>query len=247
MAHTATFARRVRKGPRVTMDSVSILSPTPRSTVRRSKHRARTDRADLYDVLDAALVCHLAVIVDGAPLVVPTCFGRDGDTLYLHGSSAAASLRTAAESPVCVAVTVLDGVVYARSVFHHSVNYRSAVMHAMARAVTDDEERLRGLRAFVEHVAPGAWAYARRPNAKELAKTAVLAIDLTEASVKVRTGPPVDEDEDVAADDRWAGVLPLRSEWGLPQPCPLLGGGKNGNSHDTPQHVTGRAQLGGLS
>jgi uncharacterized protein len=218
---------------------VTSLSPTARSTVRRGKPRARTDRADLYAVLDAALVCHLAVIVDGAPLVVPTCFGRDGDTLYLHGSTGAASLRRAVEAPMCVAVTELDGVIYGRSVFHHSVNYRSAVVHGMARAVTDPEERLRALRAFTEHLAPGSWDYARRPNRKELAKTAVLAIDLAEASVKIRTGPPVDDDEDVAADAVWAGVLPLRRTWEAPQPCPLLG-----PHHSPPEHVTRRAQLG---
>lgn len=208
--------------------------------MRRGKERARTDRSDLYAVLDAALVCHLAVVVDGAPLVVPTCFGREGDTLYLHGSTGATSLRTAATtSPVCVAVTELDGVVYARSVFHHSVNYRSAVVHAMARLVTDEQERLRGLRVFAEHLAPGSWDYARPPNARELAQTAVLAIDLTEASVKIRTGPPVDEEDDVAADARWAGVLPLRRTWDAPRPCPLLG-----PQHHLPAHVTTRAQPG---
>ena len=214
---------------------MTTLSPTPRSTVRRGKQRARADRADLYAVLDAALVCHLAVVVDGAPVVLPTCFGRDGDTMYLHGSTGAASLRTAMASPVCVAVTELDGVVYGRSVFHHSVNYRSAVVHGMARTVTGEQERLRGLRAFTEHLAPGSWDYARRPDRRELAQTAVLAIDLAEASVKIRTGPPVDEDTDVAADAVWAGVLPVRRTWGAPRPCPQLG------PHlDTPEHVAGR-------
>jgi len=118
------------------------------------------------------------------------------------------------------------------------VNYRSAVVHATARAVTDERERLRGLRAFTEHLAPSSGDYARRPNAKELAKTVVLAIDLIEASVKIRTGPPVDEDGDVAADARWAGVLPLRRVWDAPRPCPLLGA-----NHRTPGHVARRAQL----
>ena len=218
---------------------MTTLSPTPRSTVRRGKQRARADRADLYAVLDAALVCHLAVVVDGAPLVLPTCFGRDGDTMYLHGSTGAASLRTAMASPVCVAVTELDGVVYGRSVFHHSVNYRSAVVHGMARTVTGEQERLRGLRAFTEHLAPGSRDYARRPDRRELAQTAVLAIDLAEASVKIRTGPPVDDDTDVATDAVWAGVLPVRRTWGPPRPCPQLG------PHlDTPEHVSGRRQPG---
>jgi nitroimidazol reductase NimA-like FMN-containing flavoprotein (pyridoxamine 5'-phosphate oxidase superfamily) len=199
------------------------LSPTERSTVRRGPTRARTDRADLYAVLDAGLVCHLSVVVDGAPRVLPTCYGRIGGTLYLHGSTGAASLREGGEgAAVCVAVTLLDGVVYARSVFHHSVNYRSAVMHGHAVPVTDPAEKLRGLRAVVDQVAPGSWEHARRPTRKELAATAVLALDLAESSVKIRTGPPVDEDSDMAASTVWAGTLPLRPSWGEPEPCPLL-------------------------
>jgi uncharacterized protein len=215
---------------------VTTLSPTDRSTVRRGKKRARTDRADLYAVLDAVLFCHLAVVVDGMPLVVPTGFGRDGDTMYLHGSSGAASLRSANGAPVCVAVTELDGVVYARSVFDHSVNYRSAVVHGFARLVTDPDEKLHGLRVLTEHLAPGSWDYARRPNAKELAKTSVIALDLTEASVKIRTGPPADEDDDVEVNAVWAGVVPLHREWGEPQPCPQLAG-----DHEVPPHVLKRA------
>src|SRR5262249_28870025 len=199
------------------------LSPTERSTVRRGANRARTDRADLYAVLGAGLICHLAVVVDGAPRVLPTCYGRDGDTLYLHGSTGAASLREGgAGAPVCAAVTLLDGVVYARSVFHHSVNYRSAVMHGHATPVSGEAARLRGLRTIVEHLTPGSWEHARPPTRKELAATAVLALDLTEASVKIRTGPPVDEESDVAAGTAWAGGLPLQRSWSTPAPCPLL-------------------------
>ena len=218
------------------MDGVTTLSPTPRSTVRRGKKRARTDRADLYAVLDAVLVCHLAVVLDGAPLVIPTGFGRDGDTLYLHGSSGAASIRAAGAAAVCVAVTELDGIVYSRSVFNHSVNYRSAVVHGTARNVTDEAEKLHGLRVLTEHLAPGSWDYARRPNAKELAKTSVLALDLAEASVKVRTGPPGDDEDDVALDATWAGVLPLTRSWGRPQPCPQLE-----QQHAVPPHVLRRS------
>jgi uncharacterized protein len=215
---------------------VTTLSPTPRSTVRRGKERARTEREELYAVLDAVLVCHLAVVLDGRPLVLPTGFGRDGDTLYLHGSTGAASLRTATAAPVCVAVTELDGIVYARSVFHHSVNYRSAVVHGMAHPVTDDEQKLHGLRVLTEHLAPGSWDYCRPPDRRELAATTVLALDLAEASVKIRGGPPVDDDEDVADDTRWAGVLPLARTWGTPEPCPQLG------PHHTapPPHLTTR-------
>jgi nitroimidazol reductase NimA-like FMN-containing flavoprotein (pyridoxamine 5'-phosphate oxidase superfamily) len=212
------------------------LSPTDRSTVRRVPARARTDRADLYAVLDAGLICHLAVVVDGAPRVLPTCYGRIGGTLYLHGSTGAASLREGgAGAAVCVAVTLLDGVVYARSVFHHSMNYRSAVVHGHAAPVTDAAEKLRGLRAVVDQAAPGSWDRARLPTPKELAATAVLALDLAESSVKVRTGPPVDEDSDVAAGTVWAGTLPLRTSWGDPEPCPLLPPGLA-----APRHVATR-------
>ncbi|WP_092194883.1 pyridoxamine 5'-phosphate oxidase family protein [Blastococcus tunisiensis] len=207
------------------MTTAPPLSPTPRSTVRRGATRARTDRAELYAVLDAGLVGHLAVVLDGAPLVLPTGYGRRGDTLYLHGSTGAASLRAAAGGArVCFTVTHVDGVVYARSAFHHSVNYRCAVVHGVLTPVTDPAERLLGLEALTEQLAPGSWSAARRPDRKELAATAVLALDLAEASVKVRTGPPGDDDADL---DRstWAGVLPLRTVPGEPEPCPLLPAG----------------------
>src|SRR5262249_23732349 len=151
------------------------LSPTPRSTIQRNKVRAATDRADLHSILDSALVCHLGVVVDGAPLVLPTGFGRDGNALYLHGSSRALSWRTAATADICVTVTHLDGVVYARSVFHFSVNYRSAVIHGQARVLADDE-KLHALHVLTEHLAPGSWDHARQPNKKELAQTTALAL-----------------------------------------------------------------------
>jgi uncharacterized protein len=215
--------------------STQTLSPTSRSTIRRGARRARSERAELYATLDAGLVCHLGVVLDGAPVVLPTAYGRVGDTLYVHGSTGAAILRAAAQAPVCVTVTHVDGVVYARSVFHHSMNYRSAVVHGHARLVTDDDERRVGLRAVTEHVAPGSWDHARPPTRKELAATAVLALDLTEASLKVRTGPPVDDDEDVEAGDRWAGVLPVRTVFAPPEPCPLLPA-----TTPTPAHVAAR-------
>ncbi|MGY1681776.1 pyridoxamine 5'-phosphate oxidase family protein [Geodermatophilus sp. SYSU D01176] len=204
------------------MDTAAPLSPTPRSTIRRGAKRARTDRTELYAVLDAGLVGHLGVVLDGAPVVLPTGYGRRGDTLYLHGSTGAASLRAAAAgAPVCFTVTHVDGVVYARSAFHHSLNYRCAVVHGAVRSVTDPEEHLLGLEALTEHLAPGSWAGTRRPDRKELAATALLALDLTEASVKVRTGPPGDDERDLSA-PVWAGVLPLRTVAGEPEPCPLL-------------------------
>ncbi|MGY1619318.1 pyridoxamine 5'-phosphate oxidase family protein [Geodermatophilus sp. SYSU D00691] len=209
------------------MDSPAPLSPTPRSTVRRGARRARTDRADLYAVLDAGLVGHLGVVLGGAPVVLPTGYGRDRDTLYLHGSTGASTLRAAAAgASVCFTVTHLDGVVYARSAFHHSVNYRCAVVHGTARPVTAPAEKLRALEALTEQLAPGSWTATRQPDRKELAATAVLALDLAEASVKVRTGPPVDDDRDLPApgepDPVWAGVLPLRTVVGEPEPCVLL-------------------------
>ncbi|MDP9389946.1 MAG: pyridoxamine 5'-phosphate oxidase family protein [Actinomycetota bacterium] len=203
------------------------LSPTARSSVRRGAKRVRSDRADLHAVLDAGLVGHLGVVLDGAPVVLPTGYGRRGDTLYLHGSTGAATLRAVGSGmPVCFTVTHLDGVVYARSAFHHSVNYRCAVVHGTARLVADPEERLLGLEALTEHLAPGSWTATRLPDRRELAATAVLALDLTEASVKVRTGPPGDDDRDLQVQDGaapvWAGVLPLRMAAGEPEPCPLL-------------------------
>ncbi|MGH3670599.1 MAG: pyridoxamine 5'-phosphate oxidase family protein [Pseudonocardiaceae bacterium] len=212
------------------------LSPTARSTPRRLRERARHHRAELYALLDSTLICHLGVVIDGAPVVLPTGYGRDRDTLYLHGSSAAASLLAAARAtPVCVAVTRLDGVVYARSAFHHSMNYTSAVVHGTARKVTDAAELLHGLQTLVEHLAPGSWEHSRPPNRKELAATMVLALDLAEASVKTRTGPPGDDDSDIAASQAWAGVLPLRTHWGTPRPCPRILPGT-----PVPPHITHR-------
>ncbi len=220
----------------------AVLSPTPRSTVRRGSERARTDRAELYELLDSCLICHLGVVLDGAPVVLPTAYARDGDTLYLHGSTGAASLRAmAAGAPVSVAVTRVDGVVYARSVFHHSMNYCSAVIHGSAEVLTDPADKLAGLRALTEHLAPGSWSAARPPTPKELAKTAVLALSLDEASVKARSGPPTDEEHDVAANATWAGVLPLHQVWGDPQPCPLLPAGVTAPERVTRRRPTSRS------
>lgn len=194
------------------------LSPTTRSTPGRNPDRARADPAALHAVLDEGLVCHLGLHVDGSPRVLPTGYGRIGDTLYVHGSTGARYLREAAAgAEVCAEVTLLDGVVYARAVFHNSVNYRSAVVHGRAREVDDPDEKWRALRAITEHLAPGSWDSARTPNKRELAATAVLALDLTEASVKVRGGGPVDDESDLD-NDCWAGVVPLHHHRGEPQP-----------------------------
>jgi hypothetical protein len=197
------------------------LSSTPRTTLRRHRERGMTDRADLYAVLDAGLICHLGVVADGAPVVLPTAYGRDGDTLYLHGSSANGAFGAADGQQVCVTVTHMDGLVCARSVFSHSANYRSAVVFGTATAVSDEDERWQALRIVTDHLIPGRWSAARQPTRKEMAATAVLSVPLTEASVKIRTGMPKDEPEDYDL-DVWAGVLPVSVTFGEPQPDPLL-------------------------
>jgi nitroimidazol reductase NimA-like FMN-containing flavoprotein (pyridoxamine 5'-phosphate oxidase superfamily) len=215
------------------------LSATPRTRLRRHSERGKTDNADLLAVLDAGMICHLGVIHDGAPLVLPTAYGRIGDTLYLHGSSANRSLHAADGQEVCVTVTHVDGLVCARSVFSHSVNYRCAVIFGTARIVTGEDERLAGLRAVTEQLIPGRWDAVRAPTRKELAATSVLAIPLSEASVKVRTGPPGDEPEDLEL-PVWAGVVPMTISFGVPEPDPALDPGIV-----TPEHIRVRAGLAG--
>ena len=211
------------------------LSVTGRTRHRRLRALGRVDRAWLYAVLDAGLVAHLGVIIDGWPMVIPTCYGFTADTLYLHGSVASQSLNTAG-TPVCVTITVADGLVLARSVFEHSVNYRSAMIYGRPRLVTDPGERLAGLRCTTEHMAPGQWDYARQPNRKELAAVRVLALPLDEASVKARTGPPDDGDSPDAALGLWAGQLPLATSWQEPVPDPALPPGT-----PVPAHISSRA------
>src|ERR1700745_2843195 len=171
------------------------LSATERTRLRRHSERGQTEHADLLAVLDAGMICHLGVVVNGAPLVLPTAYGRIGDTLYLHGSSANRSLHAADGQEVCVTVTHFDGLVCARSVFSHSVNYRCAVVFGEAVVVTDEDERWQALRIITDHLIPGRWAAARQPTKKEMAATAVLKVPLDEASVKIRTGMPMDETE----------------------------------------------------
>ena len=217
------------------------LSATERTRLRRHAERGKTSRADLLVVLDAGMICHLGVVMDGAPVVLPTAYGRIGDTLYLHGSSANRSLHAADGQQVCVTVTHVDGLVCARSVFSHSVNYRCAVVFGAARIVTDQDERLAGLRAVTEQLIPGRWDAVRAPTRKELAATSVLALPLTEASVKVRTGPPGDEPEDLEL-PVWAGVVPMAVSFGEPESDPALRPGTV-----TPDHIrlrSGRAGAG---
>ncbi len=203
------------------MPEESPLPVTERTRHRRLREQGSTDREDLAAILAAGVICHLGVVVDGFPMVVPTVYGLDGDTLYLHGSVASKSLA-ADDSLACVTVTLVDGLVLARSVFEHAVNYRSAMIYGTPRLVTGREEKLAGLHALSEHIVPGQWDYARRPNKKELAKTSLLALALAEASVKIRTGPPDDGDSPDAALPVWAGVLPLAAAWQDPEPDPVL-------------------------
>ena len=200
----------------------SSLSPTDRTTVRRGATRALGDRADLHALLDDGLVAHLGVVVGEHPVVLPVAFAVDLDgpdrdgTLYVHGSVAARWLGESDAATVCVTVTELDGLVLARSGFHHSVNYRSAVVIGVARLVTDAHEKEHALDLTVDHLVPGRSATLRRPTRKELAATAVLAVPLHEASMKQRDGDPVDEPDDVAA-GTWAGVVPVRRTAGAPR------------------------------
>jgi nitroimidazol reductase NimA-like FMN-containing flavoprotein (pyridoxamine 5'-phosphate oxidase superfamily) len=184
------------------------------------KENGRAEPADLLAVLAAGRIGHLGAVVDGHPMVVPTVYGFDDERIYLHGSVASRSLTTGAE--VCVTVTVFDGLVLARSVFEHGINYRSAMIYGVPEWVRDDEAKLHGLRLLSEHIAPGQWDYARQPSRKELAATALLALSLGEASVKVADGPPDDGDSPDAALGLWAGQLPVVTTWGTPRPDPAL-------------------------
>ena len=186
------------------------FAPTERTTLKRLPKRGEYDRERVYAILDEAFICHVGFVVDGRPVVIPTGYGRLADVLYVHGSAASRMLRTLAEAiDVCVTVTLIDGLVLARSAFHHSFNYRSVVVFGKARVVTGAAEKMAALRAFTEHVIPERWDDVREPNEGELKATTVLALPLMEASAKIRTGPPIDDEEDHAL-PVWAGVLPLR-------------------------------------
>jgi uncharacterized protein len=200
-------------------------APSERTRVRRLPKRARYERDEVRAILREGLICHLGFAVDGRPYVIPTSYGLDGDTLYLHGSSASRALRALGRGvEASVAVTLLDGVVLARSGFHHSYNYRSVVLFGVAEPVEEPERKLAALRAFVEHAVPGRWDEVRGPSERELRATSVLALDLEEAAAKVRSGPPIDDDEDYGL-PVWAGVVPLGVAVGAPEPDPRLADG----------------------
>jgi len=208
-----------------------MSAPTARTRLRRLPARGAHDRETIDAILDEALVAHLGFVHEDHPFVVPTLHARVGDEVLIHGSSASRALRTiAAGAPVCLTVTLVDGLVLARSAFHHSINYRSVVLLGTARLIAGPEEKEAALQAFTEKLVPGRWDTVRRPTRQELKGTKVLALPVDEASAKVRSGPPGDDDEDYAL-DAWAGVVPLALTHGAPVPDPLLRDGIEEPAH----------------
>lgn len=204
---------------------MSDFTPTDRTQVKRLPKRGKYDAETVYKILDEAFVCHVGFVADGQPYVIPTNFGRVGDTLYLHGSAASRMLRTLSQGiPVCVTVTLVDGLVLARSAFHHSVNYRSVLIFGTAKLVEDPNEKMEALRLFTEHIMKGRWDEIRWPNEQEMKGTTVLALPLEEVSAKVRVGGPVDDEEDYSL-PVWAGVLPLNTTTAAPIPDTRLKAG----------------------
>ncbi len=196
--------------------------PTPRTTLQRLPKRAEYDRASVYRILDEGFICHVGFAVDDQPFVIPTSYARAEDRLYIHGSAASRMLGELEKGiEVCVTVTLVDGLVLARSAFHHSINYRSVMIFGHAAVITDPEEQLAALRALSEQIVPGRWSEVRPPNKQELKATRVLSLPLQEVSAKVRTGPPLDDEEDYAL-EVWAGVIPLRLTAGEPIADPRL-------------------------
>jgi nitroimidazol reductase NimA-like FMN-containing flavoprotein (pyridoxamine 5'-phosphate oxidase superfamily) len=197
--------------------SDSSSPSSARTRVVREPQRAVYDRSEAYKILDEGFICHVGFTIDGQPYVIPTSYGRDQDVLYLHGSAASRMLRHAGTGvQVCVTVTLLDGLVLARSIFNHSMNYRCVVVLGSAMAVTESEPKLAALRALSEHILPGRWAEVRPPNEKELKATTVLRLPIEEFSAKVRRGPVVDDEEDYSF-PTWAGIIPLNLAPGAPE------------------------------
>jgi uncharacterized protein len=191
-------------------------APSARTRLVREADRAVYDRAASYKILDEGFICHVGFVADGQPFVIPTGYSRVGDNFYFHGSAASRMLRRVDEGvPVCVTVTLLDGLVLARSIFNHSMNYRSVVILGTAHAVTDPQEKLEALRLLSEHIIPGRWAESRQPNEKELKATSILKLPIEEFSAKVRQGPVIDDEDDYSF-ATWAGVVPLTMVAGEP-------------------------------
>src|SRR5277367_1674633 len=200
----------------MTTSNLSNHSPTARTRVVREPQRAVYDREAVNQILDEAFLCHVGFVADAQPFVIPTSYGRDGDTLYIHGSAASRMLRNLDQGvAVCVTVTLLDGLVLARSIFNHSMNYRSVVVLGTAVAVQDPAEKLEALRLLSEHILPGRWVESRLPNEKEIKATLVMRLPITEFSAKVREGPPIDDEVDYSF-PTWAGVIPLEMVAGAP-------------------------------
>src|SRR5947209_14354497 len=198
------------------------MTPTSRTQVRRLPERGHYDRETIYSILDDAFLCHIGFVHDGHPVVIPTAYGRDGDWLYIHGSAASRMQRDlAAGLPMCLTVTILDGLVLARSGFHSSMNYRSVVVFGNAEQITDPERKNDALAVISEQILRGRWNDVRGPNEQELKGTSVLQLRIDEASAKVRTGPPKDDEEDYAM-PIWAGVVPVHQEYGAPIADPKL-------------------------
>ncbi len=201
---------------------MNAFTPTVRSRAKLKHERVAYDRAAVFPVLDAGVICHVGYVIDGQPYVTPTCYWREGDRLYWHGSSASRMLRTVKTGvPACVTVTRFDGLVLARSGFHSSINYRSVMAFGTASAVADEAGKRKALEAFVERLTPGRWAELRPVTGQELMATTVVSMEIEEAAVKTRSGPPVDDDEDYAL-DVWAGVVPVREIAATPEPDPRL-------------------------
>ena len=201
-------------------------APSARTRVVREPHRGVYDRETAYKILDEGFVCHVGFVADGQPFVIPTGYGRAGDDLYIHGSAASRMLRNLRQGvPVCVTVTLLDGLVLARSIFNQSMNYRSVVVLGTARAVEDPKEKLEALQAISEHILPARWRDTRLPNEKELKATLVLRLPIEEFSSKVRQGPPIDDEGDYSF-PTWAGVIPLAVVAGKPVDDPRLEAGR---------------------
>ncbi len=193
-----------------------LQTPTARTRIVREPHRAVYDREAVYQILDEAFLCHVGFAVDGQPFVIPTSYGRKDANLFIHGSAASRMLRQMKDSvPICVTVTLLDGLVFARSIFNHSMNYRSVVILGKATLVEDPAEKLAALEVLTEHILPGRWAESRLPNEQELKATSVLGLPIEEFSAKVRVGPPIDDEEDMSF-PTWAGVVPLEMMAGTP-------------------------------
>jgi nitroimidazol reductase NimA-like FMN-containing flavoprotein (pyridoxamine 5'-phosphate oxidase superfamily) len=204
---------------------MDIISPTDRTVLKRLPQRGSFEREQINQILDEGIVCHVGFVVDGHPVVIPTGYGRVEQDLIIHGSQASRMLRALKQGiDVCVTVTLIDGLVLARSAFHHSMNYRSVVIFGRARLIEDEHEKIDALRALSEHIVPGRWDEVRGPNERELHQTTVLSLPLTEASAKIRTGPPLDDEEDYQL-DVWAGTIPLGLASGQPINDPRLSAG----------------------